>query len=304
MLHSLILSFILSVPTTKVEGNIVVMTEVEYASASDYKELHQTLYMDVAFPSVSSEPLPAVIFLHGGGWSGGSRSEGVRFIRMLASGGYFACSIDYRLTQTAGFPASIHDSKEAIRFLRSNAEELGIDSKRIGIAGYSSGGHLATLVGLTTEDEFVGGTTLQKKHKNESAEVRCIATVSGMVMPHLSRGRGKQKYEDWALQTKGITIEETLPQTYADAHDPPIYLLCGSDDHVAPVKYTQQFVEILLDKGIEVQIEILPKRGHIITTAESYFGLLRFLDKHLGGHSEEAVRKYAEMNKKSGGGRK
>jgi hypothetical protein len=63
-------------------------------------------------------------------------------------------------------------------------------------------------------------------------------------------------------------------------------------------------VEILLDKGIEVQIEILPKRGHIITTAESYFGLLRFLDKHLGGHSEEAVRKYAEMNKKSGGGRK
>lgn len=301
MLQSLILSFILSVPSTKVQGGIVLMTEVEYASVDQYKTLQTPLFMDVAFPSVSPDPLPVVLFIHGGGWSGGQREDGEKFIRMLSAGGYFACSIDYRLSQTAGFPAAINDCKSAIQFLRTHADELGIDSTRIGIAGYSSGGHLAALVGLSSGDEILEDGLIQD---GLSTEVLCIATVSGMVMPQYARGNTQQKYEDWALQNKGVTIQMSLPQTYADSQDPPMYLLCGSDDHIAPVKYSKKFAELVQEKGVNAQIEILPKRGHLITKAESYFGLLNFLDQHLGGHGELSVREFVEHEKKSRGSRK
>jgi len=277
------------------------MTEVEYASVDEHKTLEKPLFMDVAFPSVAPDPLPVVLFIHGGGWTGGQREDGERFIRMLSAGGYFACSIDYRLTQTAGFPAAIYDCKTAIKFLRTHAEELGIDPTNIGIAGYSAGGHLAALVGLSRGNEIVGKGF---NRDDPSTEVLCIATISGMVMPQYAKGKTQQMYEGWALQNKGVTIQETLPETYADSQDPPMYLLCGSDDHIAPVKYSKKFIELMQERGVNAQIEILPKRGHVITKAESYFGLLHFLDQHLGGHSEQSVREFAQRDKNSRGSRK
>jgi len=82
------------------------------------------LHADIAYPKSAPAPLPAVIFIHGGGWKEGTRKESP--ILYLAQAGYFAASIDYRLTDEARWPAQIQDCKLAVRRLRANAAEYGI----------------------------------------------------------------------------------------------------------------------------------------------------------------------------------
>lgn len=111
--------------------------------------------MDAYLPSDSfARPLPAVIFIHGGGWAGGSKSVGVAtgICRTLAENGYAAFSIDYRLntaTKTEdgktritkiAWPENFHDCKTAVRYVRQNAKDFGVDPDRIAVMGASARG--------------------------------------------------------------------------------------------------------------------------------------------------------------------
>ena len=290
----LALSILLAAPSVKVDNGVVVMTEIEFLDPETNNSLSHPLYMDVAFPSETEGLLPAIIYIHGGGWASGKREEGLRAIRMFAFGDYFAASIDYRLTGEAGFPAAVHDCKAAIKFLKQNAAELQIDPQNIGIVGYSSGGHLAALVGVTAGDSFMDGPL---NGTNTSTEVQCIATISGAVMPHIATGQGKNLFARWALKDPRAILQQALPQQYLNSTDPPLYLMCGSDDNVCPVKYTKKFTEELALKKIEYHLEVLPKRGHLISDPADYLGLLEFIDSKLGGNSHSAMQSFLQTNK-------
>ena len=90
--------------------------------------------------------LPAVVCIHGGGWAKGNRTNHEKVAQALAARGYVAATISYRLSGEAPFPAAIHDCKAAVRFLRANAKEYGIDAEQIGAIGLSAGGHLTALL--------------------------------------------------------------------------------------------------------------------------------------------------------------
>lgn len=132
--------------------------------------------MDIARPtSQSTDLLPAVVDIHGGGWAEGER--GVSTDSILPNNGFFYCSIDYRLSGEAPFPAQIHDCKAAVRWLRANAERLRIDPERIGVWGNSAGGHLAELLGTSAgvaELEGRSGTPGVPSH---------VQAVAGFVAP-------------------------------------------------------------------------------------------------------------------------
>ena len=121
---------------------------VHYGQAGDVP-----LVLDIIAPAASTKPCPGVIWVHGGGWTEGDRSDGFNalFCPLLAHHGFFTVTIDYRLMPHAHFPAQIHDVKAAIRWLRANAPSYAIDPDRIGIWGFSAGGHLAALAGLTAD---------------------------------------------------------------------------------------------------------------------------------------------------------
>jgi len=297
MIHSILFLLISVAPTTNVVNGIVLISDVEFAKASEHQTLTKDLYMDVAFPAESNKLLPAVIFVHGGGWAKGKRQDGLNAIKMVANGGYFAATIDYRLMSDGGFPNAVHDCKAAIKFLRKNAETLSIDPERIAISGLSAGGHLAALVGLSTGDSYLDG---EINGDTVSTKVVCIGSISGTMMPQLAKGRGKKIYEQWALKDSSIQLSQTLPHTYLDSNDPPIYLLCGSDDYVCPVEYTEQFVAKLQLEDVEYQIEVLPKKGHIFTEPECFLGLLGFFDQHLGGNARNAMEKQISTSSRSG----
>ena len=98
------------------------------------------VYLPTALPAGTLAP--AVVWIHGGGWTGGTKNEtrAAEICGTLAAAGYVAVSIDYRLGDGA-WPTNLHDCKNAVRFLRAHAAEYHIDPKRIAVAGGSAGGH-------------------------------------------------------------------------------------------------------------------------------------------------------------------
>ena len=132
----------------------------------------EPLKLDTARPAKGDGRCPAVVCIHGGGFSGGRREDYDEFCRTLAQHGYAAVTIDYRLSPKHRWPAHIHDCKAAIRWLRSHAAEYRIDPDRIGAMGSSAGGHLAQFLGVTNDvREFDGDAP----PGSPSSKVNCVA---------------------------------------------------------------------------------------------------------------------------------
>jgi acetyl esterase/lipase len=112
------------------------------------------LELDLHRPTDAGDPLPAVLYLHGGGWSVGRRSD--RFaerVEPVVEQGLAVASVSYRLTDVARWPAQLHDVRTAVRWLRANASDLRLRADAIGAWGASAGGHLALLAALAPGED-------------------------------------------------------------------------------------------------------------------------------------------------------
>lgn len=110
------------------------------------------LALDLYLPGPTGKPAPLVVLVHGGGWASGERSNMAPLAARLAARGFAAATVSYRLSGQARYPAAIDDVKEALRWLRANADGFGVDPARVAIAGGSAGGQIAALVGMTSPD--------------------------------------------------------------------------------------------------------------------------------------------------------
>ncbi|MCE9564575.1 MAG: alpha/beta hydrolase [Planctomycetes bacterium] len=134
------------------------------------------LKLDLTMPKEGDGPFPAVVVIHGGGWSAGDRGQGAFIAELQAQAGYVAATIDYRLAPAHRFPAQIEDCKASVRWLRANAKKYKIDPERIGAIGFSAGGHLACLLGTTTKDDGFDG---DGGSAEQSSAVRAVVSVAG-----------------------------------------------------------------------------------------------------------------------------
>jgi acetyl esterase/lipase len=147
----------------------------------------QPLMLDLYLPSGGSSPRPLLVWVHGGGWSGGSRFPAPGFAVQLRDRGFAVASVSYRLTSQAGqwgaepviFPAQIHDVKAAIRWLRAHASDYQIDPLRVGVWGSSAGGHLAALIGTSGNNPELEGSV--GNHLGESSAVQAAVDYYGPI---------------------------------------------------------------------------------------------------------------------------
>jgi acetyl esterase/lipase len=128
-----------------VPASVRAVRNVTYARRGAH-DLQLDLYLPA---SGASSPLPAIVFVHGGGWRAGVRANFAPMAIRMAERGYAAVTISYRLSPEARYPAAIHDAKAAVRWVRVHAADYGIDAGRIAIAGGSAGGQIAALTGVT-----------------------------------------------------------------------------------------------------------------------------------------------------------
>ena len=144
---TLLLLLTLPVAAQTQEKQITVTENVAYRT-----DVGPSTVLDVAQPLFGPQTnRPAILIIHGGGWSAGSKNDMVYRTLMIdyAMKGYVVCNMNYRLVQEAPLPACIEDVQAAVRWMKSNAQKLGIDPQRIGTYGHSAGGHLSLMAGLT-----------------------------------------------------------------------------------------------------------------------------------------------------------
>ena len=167
---------------------------------------------------------PGVLFIHGGGFTGGYKAEyrSASVSADLARAGYVVVSCNYVLgpkDKPGVWPRNIADCREAVRWMRANADALGLDPDRIAVAGGSAGGYLALMVGLSDDKTGPGGDP-QAKH---SAKVAAVVDFYGVVN-FSKHGKG---------DVPGVAAAEQaayLPENQCDAQDPAVLILHGTAD--------------------------------------------------------------------------
>jgi acetyl esterase/lipase len=144
-------------------------------------------------------PAPVIVFLHGGGWSGGTRTTGPDFRRYFAQDGFAMAAIEYRLTPSITFPANVEDVRTAVRWLKANAGALALEPERICLWGTSAGGHLAAVAALAPAGTFEG-----TGNRDQTSAVRCVLDAYGPT--RFDRMDAQAQAERETLQTPVVTI--------------------------------------------------------------------------------------------------
>lgn len=215
--------------------------EVRLTSDVSYSTVSPSCVLDIAEPiGFGSEGLrPAIVIIHGGGWSAGSKHDPVYRDLLIdyALQGYVTISVNYRLVQEAPFPACIQDVKCAIRWLKAHAQELRVDPERIGCTGHSAGGHLSLMVAVSTENEALEGDGPWHEY---SSSVSCAV---GGAPP---------------TEIQGVKDTEYWPIGYIRGGQPPILILQGSEDPIVRPNLTDDYVEKMRKAGSNVDYIRIP----------------------------------------------
>jgi acetyl esterase/lipase len=251
------------------------MSEAAYAPVSAAEVL------DLWLPSGAQQPYPLVIFVHGGGFSGGDKGDVGPKVVPLLQRGFAVASVNYRLSGEAHFPAPAQDVKAAVRYLRANAPVHGIDPSRFAIWGESAGANLAALIGTTTAQQTLfddphlgnGGTSASVQAVVEwygpidfaQRESQYRAGGSDCPVPQLAEA---DRYTTGYL---GADVER-VPQVAATADPityvrpggglPPFSIAQGSADCLVPVMQAQQLADALRAAGDRADLHLLPGAVH------------------------------------------
>ena len=254
---------------------VQVLRDLEYVQGG-----HERNRLDLFLPEKAPGPLPVILFVHGGGWQRGDKTNTPA--RLFATKGYAVAAINYRFSQHATFPAQIQDCKAAVRWLRANAKKYGLDADHIGAWGGSAGGHLVALLGTTAgvkEFEGPGGNA------DQSSRVQAVVDWFG---PTDFLTVGAKDTRSKLLGGDPQTIQEKArkasPMTYVSKDAAPFLIMHGDQDNTVPIAQSETFAAALKKAGADVTFVTLKGGKHggaLFTNAESMKLIEDFLDKHL-----------------------
>ena len=244
------------------------------------------LLLDLYLPE-KPEGSPLVVWVHGGGWKGGSKQR--CFLRWLANFGYTVASINYRLVDVAKWPAQLHDCKAAIRWLRANSKTYGYNPDCVIAAGSSAGGHLVALLGTTGDNDELEGTV--GGNGEQSSRVQAVVDYYGATDFLL-----RSKTQSWKVNKPGSVVYNLLggpanqlvekaQQASAKFHvtpdDPPLLVFHGVKDTTVLMNQTDAIEEAYKKAGLPVTVYRLENSGHGGTefyTGENAEHLCAFLE--------------------------
>ncbi|MFM7243623.1 MAG: prolyl oligopeptidase family serine peptidase [Planctomycetaceae bacterium] len=259
-----------------------VRVERDVAYLGPDRKQKADLYFPLEMPT--GRRVPAVIIIHGGGFNDGDkdRRREVMIGGHLARRGYVGMSIDYLLwskgIKNPTWPRNLQDAKTAVRWLRANADRLGIDPERIGVIGGSAGGNLAAMLAVTGPKDGLE----PPGDDDTSTRVRCAVDLYGVA--------DLMNYHDMKMFLK--TREEdpegyrrASPIGYCDAGDAPVLLIHGTGDEVVDVSQSRTFAAALAAGGVDHDLIEIPDAPHTFDLDYEPFdvkaAVFRFLDRHL-----------------------
>lgn len=248
--------------------------------------------LDIHLPNIHKPKYKAIIVIYGSAWFANNMKQ-MAFQAMgqpLLDSGFAVISINHRSSGDAMYPAQINDVKAAIRFIRANADAYNIDASFIGITGFSSGGHLASLAGTTNgvKTFTVGEKTVDIEgdlgnYTHVSSDVDAVVDWFGPIdftrMENCTTTKDEKSPEAALIKGNPADNLDMLalinPMTFLDNKDPQFLLIHGEEDNVVPHCQSVFFSEMLKEKGLLNEFISVPGGQHgPVTFNENTFKMM------------------------------
>jgi acetyl esterase/lipase len=247
-----------------------------------------------AEPTSSRRPL--VVYIHGGGWQRGSKDQAGYLFNLIREKPFVGASVGYRLTDEASWPGQIHDCKAAIRWLRGNAKEHGIDPEKVAVFGISAGGHLVSMLGVTGGDKELEGTL--GAHLGQSTRVTCVLDFCGPsnFLTFGSQGSSLKpddpssaiaKLMGGLVNDRQDVARNASPVHHISSDDAPFLLIHGDKDPLVPYAQAKELDEALEAAKIPATLLTMTRGGHVFMNPTLTELMRHFLDRHLMGKTVE-----------------
>lgn len=250
-------------------------------------------------------PFPTIVWVHGGGWAGGEKGDINnteikidQFRDLLLEHGYAIAAVEYRLMPKVKFPVPMQDVAAAVRYLKKNSAQLGLDPERFVLGGDSAGGHLATMTAMTSDKPDLQGSI---GVTDADTKVRAIVdyyAIFDLTKRTEDQQNGPcQRAKPGAESSHGQLIgadpdspegepiaAKASPQTYVSPQTPPTIIFYGSQDCTTPPAQHERFYEALKAAGVPVEITKIDAphaNPQFFETQELKDKLIAFLDAHV-----------------------
>jgi len=244
------------------------------------------LTLDLYQPT-SPGSLPAIVFVHGGGWTAGDKSSWEDEALRFADEGFVGISVNYRLAPAHPFPAAVEDTKAAVRWLRTHAEELGVDPARIGAMGSSAGGHLVAMLGVTDGSEGLEGESGDLSLSSRVQAVVDYYGPTGLTQAGMLPDPAILAFLGGTCTQEPLACWQASPVSYVTADDPPFLIVHGTSDPRVPFSQSVNLCDALQAVGVEAELLALEGAGHGWRMADPYYetalsAAIAFFERHLG----------------------
>ncbi len=262
------------------KAKIHYIPDVVYSQVPTFEKPIQPLQMDILLPQ-SNKPLPAVIFVTGGGFISSNRARMPQLRMRLAESGYFVASINYRTAPNANFPQPIEDVKAAIRFVKANAQRFNVDAEKVSVIGDSAGGYLTAFVAVTNDEkifntgdygnisnkivaavDLYGISDLTKIADDFSDEVKTNYDSAGSIASLFVNGMPGFTGRGGAILDDEKIAAAANPINYINKNSAPMLLMHGTADHVVSPSQTDLLFQALRNNGVDAERYIVPNADH------------------------------------------
>jgi acetyl esterase/lipase len=251
------------------------------------------LKLDIARPAEGDGPFPAVLVIHGGAWRQGNKADVRPILPQFVEHGFVAISPEYRFCPQNAFPAQIHDVKAAVRWLKVNAKKYRINPDRIGAMGFSAGGHLAMMLGLTSPNDGLEGDVSAGA---PDSRVKAVVNYFGPTdlaakdIPDICKPWIKD-FLGGSPQDRPDAAAKASPLTFVSKDDAPVLTFQGTKDSLVPYTQAIKLADAMSSAGVPGRVELILGADHgwagaeMARTVNETFG---FLDRYLKAEPSHA----------------
>ena len=268
----------------------VTYSNIPYAGDTVLKHL-----LDIYLPAKSGKSTPLVVWIHGGAWMLNDKYADMSYmqntVKSFIDSGYALASIDYRYSTTAVFPPQIQDCNQAVQFLYDHAAKYNLDKNRIAVIGFSAGGHLASLMALSNNNDV---KEFYPPGKKINFKIKCAFDFYGpsdLVMlatnpdTSVNNERNPVSILLGAMPVDRPDLAKVAsPVTYVDKNDPPFLIVQGEKDESVPNTESKILSSWLTLAGVPNKLIIVPGAPHYGKMYDAHYireDIFRYLRKYM-----------------------
>ncbi|WP_107667879.1 alpha/beta hydrolase [Cyanothece sp. BG0011] len=243
-----------------------------------------SLKLDIYAPKNNNEPVPTLIYFHGGGWMSGTKDATLSNVLPYIKKGWGVVTVQYRLANVSLAPAAVKDSLCSVKWVMNNGNEYGFDINKIVLSGESAGGHLALITGILPDSSDL------YHHCPDKQKIKVAAIINwyGITdVVDVLEGKNRQDYAVQWLGNQSDRLEiaqQVSPINYVREDLPPILTIHGDADTIVPYSHGVRLHQALEKVQVPNALMTIKNGGHGGFSHKEKAAIDKKIDHFLGSY--------------------